>query len=147
MNHRTWSWRLFRLGGMPRRWHRELDGEQPILADEGVPGRFIARDVRGPGRIWKHRREGFSGWLAVTRARFVAYSYGRRQIHIALDDPRMADLHVDLPDEDWLALSFESGTFRDDWSGVFELRYCTPEARRMREALLNAGARPGSAGR
>jgi hypothetical protein len=88
---------------------------------------------------------GFSGWLSVTGARFVAYSYGRRQVHIALDDPRIAELRVDLLENDWLVLSFESSRFRDDWTGVFELRYRTPEARRMRDALLSAGARPGTA--
>lgn len=141
------GWTLFRAGRIPRRWRAELEQETPLIADEGLPGRFIATDVRGPGKVWKHRREGFSGWLAITRTRFMAYSYRRRQIHIALDDPRLAELHVDLPDEDWLVLSFDSGTFQDHWSGVFELRYRTPEARRMREALLNAGARPGSAKR
>ena len=144
---RTWSWRLFRAGGMPRRWRADLEREGPVIADEGVPGRFIARDVRGPGLVWKHRSEGFSGWLAVTRARFVAYSYGRRQVHIALDDPRMADLFVDLPAADGLAVSFDSGRFRDGWSGVLELVYRTPEAPRLRDALISAGARPGAAGR
>ena len=146
MRHRTWSWRLLRAGGMPRRWRTELEREAPLIADEGVPGRFIARDVRGPGRIWKHRREGFSGWLAVTGKRFVAYSYGRRQVHIALDDPRMAELYVDLPETDWLVLTFDSGRFRDDWSGIFELRFRTTEARRLRDALLSAGAQTGTAG-
>lgn len=143
--NRTLSWRLFRAGGIPKRWRDELELEPPLIADEGVPGRFVARSVRAPGKIWKQRREGFSGWLAVTRARFVAYSYGRRQIHIPLSDPRMGELFVDLLDSNWLVVSFESGRFRNDWSGVLELRYRTPEARRIRDALLKSGAQPGSA--
>jgi hypothetical protein len=142
---RTLGWSLFRAGRIPRRWREELEREAPLLADEGLPGRFIAVDVRGPGRIWKHRSEGFSGWLAVSRARFVAYSYRRRQVHIALNDPRITELHVDLLEDDWFALSFQSGRFREDWTGVLELRYRTVKARQIRDALLTAGAQPGSA--
>lgn len=137
--------RLFGLGAVPRKLMPALENEGILVLDEGMPGWFVAKSVDGPGKRYRHRREGFSGWLGVTNERILCYTYGRRQISIAVDDPRISRLHVDLPADDRLSLSFESSDFRDDWKGVLEFRFRTEKALQFRDALVSFGVQPGSA--
>jgi hypothetical protein len=98
------------------------------------------RDVKGPGRRYKHRQEGFSGWLAVTEKRIVCVTYWKRQISIGADDPKVAQLHATLPEPDTLSIAFESGAFREGWAGEIEFRFRTDRARAFAEAFHAAGA-------
>jgi len=143
---RSLLYRLFRLGAMPKRLRTELEGEGIVVADEGMPGRFITRHVNAPGKRYRFRSEGFSGWLAVTRRRVICHTFSKRQINIGVDDPRIGDLFVDVPDEDTLSVSFESSSFREGWQGVIELRFRTGRAAEFEDALLAVGASRGRLG-
>jgi len=142
---KTLSYRLFRLGGIPRKLRPLLEAEGLRVADEGLSGRLVMGRVRGPGRRHYGRVEGFSGFLVVTGKRVMAYSYAKRQINIGLDDPRLAEIYVRLTSPEWLAISFEASTFREGWSGVMEFRFRTDKAPRFHEVLVAAGASQGRA--
>lgn len=142
---KTLSYRLFGLGGIPDTLRALIEAEGPLVVDEGVPGRLMMNRVAGPGQRHRGRTEGFSGFLAVTRCRILAYSYRKRQINIGVDDPRLADLYVRLTSPDILAVSFESSLFREGWSGVMEFRFLTDKAVRFHEELLKLGLRQGRA--
>ena len=137
--------RLLGFGGIPRRLRPVLDSEGIVVADEGIPGRFITRDVRAPGKRYRQRSEGFSGFLAVTGKRIVCFSYAKRQINIAVDDPQLGELFICRPQEETLSISFESSLFRDGWSGMIELQFETGKAKQFHEVLLVLGARQGTA--
>lgn len=138
-------YRLFRLGALPRKLEPVLQREGILVSDEGMPGLFIARDVKGPGKRYILRREGFTGSLVLTRTRLTGFSYWKRQINIAVDDPKFRDLHVDLTRDETLSLSFESSVFREGWQGVMEFRFRTDKAGRFFEALTALGAKRGMA--
>ena len=140
------SYRLFGLGRIPARLRPLIEAEGVVVADEGMPGRFVADRVDGPGRRYRGRTAGFSGFLVITGKRVLAYSYGKRQVSIGVDDPRFRELFVRLPDPATLAISFESSVFRDDWAGVIEFRFGTDKAPRFHDALIAIGASQGRAG-
>jgi len=140
---KTWLYRWFGIGRLPRRLLPRLKEEGIVIADEGMAGRLIFKNVKGPGKRYLHRSEGFSGSLAVTGKRVVCFTYGKRQINIATGDPRLAHLYAASPEEGTLQLSFESSAFREGWKGVIVLRFKTPKARRFCEALRAAGAGDG----
>lgn len=142
---KTFSYRLFGLGGIDARLRPLIEAEGLLVVDEGIPGRLVMRRVDGPGRRHRGRIEGFSGFLAITRCRIIAYSYRKRQISIGADDPRLPDLYVDLPSPDTLSISFESSTFREGWSGVMEFRFRTDKAPRFHEVLVSMGLGQGRA--
>ncbi|ABW66028.1 hypothetical protein [Desulfosudis oleivorans] len=137
------SYRLFRLGAIPKKLRPELESEGIVVADEGMAGRFVAKNVKGPGRRYRGRVELFSGCLAVTQKRVACFTYGKRQIHIAADDPKLSDLFVDVPAPDTLLISFEAADFRDDWRGVLAFRFKTQKARRFFDVLTALGAGRG----
>jgi hypothetical protein len=139
-------YRLFRLGAMPMRVRTELENEGIVVADEGMPGRFITRHVNAPGKRYRFRSEGFSGWLAVTNRRVICSTFSKRQINIAVDDPKIGEIHVDVPKQDTLSLSFESSAFREGWQGAIELRFRTDLATEFDAALRSAGASAGRLG-
>jgi hypothetical protein len=140
-------YRLFRLGSIPRRLRPVLRDEGIVLAEEGIPGRLVTRDLKGPGKRYLLRSEGFSGSLVITRRRIVCFTYWKRQINISVEDPRLAELRVSQPNPDTLVIGFESSVFRDGWSGQIEFRFGTDQAERFEQVLrcLGVGACPGEA--
>lgn len=136
--------RVLGLGAIPRKLRPLLDAEEIVLADEGMRGWFLTGNVNGPGRRYRHRAEGLSGCLVITKKRILCYSFGKRQINISVDDPKISEFHVDLPRENTLSISFESSAFREGWQGKIELRFRTEKAREFRDALRSLGAQGGS---
>jgi len=139
------SFRLFGLGGIPKKARPILEAEEILVSDEGMKGRFVARNVKGPGKRYIRKIEGFSGCLVITKKRIVCYSYGKRQIHIAADDPKLSNLYVDMPGTHTLSISFESSLFQQGWEGVIEFRFHTEEAGPFHDLLLSLGAQQGHA--
>ena len=142
---KTLSYRLFRLGSVPKTLLPVLEGEGVIVLDEGMGGAFIAKHVNGPGRRYRQRAAGFSGSLVVTRQRLVCCMYSKRQIDLPVNDPRIHDIHVNLPREERLSISFESSGLWEGWEGVIEYRFHTEKAVQFYNALIAVGARQGAA--
>ncbi|MCJ8499643.1 hypothetical protein [Desulfatitalea alkaliphila] len=141
---KTILYRLFGFGSVPKKIRPVLEQEGIVVFDEGIVGWFVTKNVNGPGKRYRHRTEGFSGWLAVTKVRVVCYTYGKRQINISVEDPRIAHLYVDTPEEQKLCLSFEPSSFREEWKGVIEFRFKTEKAHLFRDALMTIGAQQGT---
>jgi hypothetical protein len=141
---KTILYRLFGLGGIPAKLRPILEEEGVIVSDEGVGGWFVTHSVKGPGKRYIHRLEGFSGCLVVTKKRVICFTYWKRQINIPVDDPRLSELYVNTINEQTLSISFESSVFREGWEGVVELRFHTDNAIRFREALTLFGAQQGA---
>jgi hypothetical protein len=134
-------YRLFKLGGIPNKVQPILEHEGIVVADEGMAGWFITKDVKGPGKRYRHRAEGFSGWLAITNKRVLCYTYRKRQINISVDDPKIACIHIGTPSNEMLSISFESSVFRDGWEGIIEFKFKTEKAKLFYQALSSIGAK------
>jgi len=141
---KTLTYRWFRLGAIPKAVRPVIESEGIVVADEGMPGWFIARKVKGPRRRFWHRRAGFSGSLVVTSKRILGFAYAKPQINVAVNDPKTAGMFAQVHEPDSLSLSFESSLFNDQWSGVIEFRFRTEKARQFHEALMAVGVQPGS---
>lgn len=139
------SYRLFRLGAIPKKWRQPLAQEGIFICDEGMPGWFIAKNVTGPGKRYRHRAEGFSGCLVVTKQRITCLTYRKRQINIAVQDPKIGELRVSVPAENRLSISFESSVFREGWQGMLECRFKTDKARAFHDVLRGLGAQEAPA--
>lgn len=136
-------YRLFRVGSIPRKLRPVLEQDDIVLSEEGMRGWFIARNVKGPGKRYVHRREGFSGCLVITRKRIICYTYGKRQINISVEDPRLCKIYVNAADQQKLPVSFESSVFRDGWQGIIEYRFKTDKAIQFQDALTSLGVQNG----
>ena len=142
---KTLSYRLFGLGSFSDAARRAMEQEGIVVLDEGMGGWWVTKRVTGPAKHYRHRREGFSGCLAVTKAGVLCYAYKKRQFHFAADDPRIRDLYVDAPADDWLCISFESSHFQKQWRGIMAYHFRTEKASAFLSALLDIGARRGRA--
>ena len=71
-----------------------VDEYARTLVDLGVGdariGPWLAREFHAEdgGKRYRFRSEGFSGWLAVTNRRVICSTFSKRQINIAVDDPK-----------------------------------------------------------
>lgn len=142
---KTILYRLFGCGSIPKKLRPVLSQEGLVVFDEGIGGRFITKHVRSRGKRYHYRREGFSGCLAVTKARVICCTYGKRQINISSKAPRIVNLYVDIPEKHKLSLSFESSNFREAWEGIIEFQFHTDKALLFRDALTAIGAQQGTA--
>ena len=133
--------KLLRVGAIPKKLRPVLDAEQIVVADEGMRGWLLCRNVRGPGKRYIHRAEGFSGCLVVTKKRIICFTYRKLQINIAVEDPKIAEIFVDLPEKDILSISFESSAFKDRWKGIMQFRFRTEKAQEFQDVLISLGAR------
>jgi hypothetical protein len=137
------SYRLFGLGAVPKKVRPLLKQEGILLEDEGIPGWFLARNVRSPGRRYIRCSEGFSGCLVITQKRVLCYTYGKRQIHIENDDFAITKLHVSAPDHRTLSIRFESSDFRKGWEGEIEFRFRTKKTLAFCQKFRELGAAGG----
>ena len=142
---KTILYRLFGLGAIPGKLRPILELESIVVLDEGIGGWFLTKNVRGPGKRFLRRSEGFSGCLAVTEKRVVCFTNWKRQINISVEDPKIAHLYVGVPAEDILSISFESSVFREGWEGVIEFRFKTEKAMQFSDVLRSVGAQQGAA--
>jgi hypothetical protein len=81
----------------------------------------------------------------VTGKRIVCFTYGKRQINISVEDPKMSEIFVNIPKAKTLSISFESSRFRDGWDGVIEFLFKTEKAQEFHAALIAVGAQQGNA--
>ena len=139
----TILYRLFRIGAIPRKLLPLLQQEGIVVSDEGIGGWLITDNVKGPGKRYVNRSEGFSGCLVITRKRVICFTYWKRQINISVDDPAISELYFNIPDHSILSISFESSAFREKWEGVIELRFNTQKAQQFASFLKAIGARQG----
>lgn len=140
---KSFLFRVFGIGAIPRKLRRAFDAEQIVVADEGMKGRLISKNVKGPGKRYINRTEGFSGCLVITKKRITCFTYWNRQINIAVDNPKNTEIFVDTPKTNILTISFESSTFRDGWEGVIEFQFNTNKAREFLDVLKSIGAQQG----
>ncbi len=122
---KTLSYRLFGMGSIPGKIRPVIEAEQIIVADEGIGGWFITKRVKGPGKKYRNRAEGFSGCLVITKKRILCYTYWIRQINISVDDPRISEFSAWLPKAETLSIAFESSGVKKQWTGVVEFRFNT----------------------
>jgi hypothetical protein len=141
---KTILYRIFGFGSVPKKILPVLEQEGIVVLDEGMGGWLVTKRVNGPGKRYRHRTEGFSGCLAVTKERVVCYTYGKRQINLSVDDPNITNLYVDTPEEQRLCISFESSNFREGWAGVIEFRFNTEKALLFHDTLVSIGAQQGT---
>ena len=143
--NKTVLYRLFKIGGIPKKMSPVLAAEGIEVSDEGIGGWFVTKKVKGPGKRYINRTEGFSGCLVVTGKRIVCFTYGKRQINISVEDPKISEIFVNIPKEKTLSISFESSRFRDGWAGVIEFLFKTEKAQQFHDALIGIGAQQGIA--
>ena len=143
---KTLLYRFFGVGRIPGALRAELESEGILLADEGIGGWQVNKNLRAPGRMKWYEVRSFTGFLAVTKHRLVAQTYGTRQLDVPLDDARLSAVRASSPTERRITLSFDYETFRPGWRGLTELRFNTPKASAFYETLTGLGLHADGAG-
>ena len=134
---KTLSYRLFGVGKVPRQLSATLQSEGILLLDEGIAGSVTYLDFRAPGRRSNWRRQWFTGAIALTRVRLIAFQYSNTAINVPVTDERMRSMRFSVEGETTLVVAFDPALFHDDWSGTMEYRFRTSQARAFMEKLMS----------
>jgi hypothetical protein len=125
---KTILYRLFKIGGIPKKIRPDLESEGIVVSDEGIAGRVIMKNFRSRGKLFKYRMTGISGCLVITKKRVVAYAYWNCIVNVPVNDVRLSEIKKKLNGPGQIELSFESSAFTPGWKGQIIIRFNTPKA-------------------
>jgi hypothetical protein len=134
---KTLLYRLFGIGKIPAQQNTAIQAEGIVLFDEGISGSVTFIDFRAPGKRASWRRQWFTGSIALTQTRLIAFHYSGKAIDVPLTDERLRQMKFALEGESTLMIAFDPALFHKDWSGTIEYRYKTQEARAFLERITN----------
>jgi len=124
---KTFLYRLFGVGKIPKLLGDTLRIEGIVVSDEGISGSVTYRDFRAPGRYSSWRKQAFVGSVVVTNVRLVALMYSNFAVNVPFTDERIRKLQISA-DGDRLLIGFDASLFHNNWSGTIEYRFRTPLA-------------------
>jgi hypothetical protein len=80
-----------------------------------------------------YREASLSGSLAVTNSRVVTYAFGRRQLHLAYDDPRTEKFTFSVVKNEYdsiplLSMKSDASFFNPDYQGKIEIQWRIEDA-------------------
>ncbi|MDQ7784869.1 MAG: hypothetical protein RDU20_18445 [Desulfomonilaceae bacterium] len=128
-------YRLLGLGKIPKAYGEVLESEGVLLAEEGLGGSVVLRDFKAAGKRFKRHKSWFSGSVALTSKRVIAFAFSKQIINVPFDDPRFAKLACETPSDTRLCFSFRAEDFNTETAGMVEVGFTTPKARLFEEML------------
>lgn len=120
--------KLFGTGRIPKRVRPTLAEENIVVFDEGIGGSVTFHNYRAPGKWFGLRRVWFTGCLAATSTRLVAFVYSREIINLTFADPRFACMTITAGPGPLLCIAFDVQAFTPERSGRVEYRFKTEHA-------------------
>lgn len=133
-------YKLFGIGKFPPKLLPDLELEIIKFFDEGISGVMSAKNLNGSIKRYSNKKQWFLGSIVITKSRLIFYTFSKRQINIATNDPMFSKIVIGNPKDDSLVLSFDYGLFNNEWSGEMEFRIKTEKASEMFQYLLSVGA-------
>ncbi len=125
---KTFVYRLFGIGKVPRHAREQIHEEGVVLQEEGLSGTVTFKKFRAPGRRYSWRRNWFSGSIVLTREHFLAFAFSRQVIGVAWQHPKIDELHCSVERNNRLCVAFDVAAFHEGWSGNIVIRFSTPLA-------------------
>ncbi len=128
-------YRLFGVGRIPESVKAQLQQEELLALDEGIRCSLRNPFLRTPTKYREHYFRRFTGGVALTKVRFMAFEHSRRCINIPFTDERLRKVRFAQENDDTLLVEFDPALFHKDWSGLMVHRFHTPQARLIMQLL------------
>ena len=142
---KTILYRLFKVGRVhPKKLMPALKKEGLVACDEGIAGRIYLENYSAPGKRSRKKLIWFSGFVVVTKVRLIAFAYWKPLINVKFADERFGAMRAELDGPDRISFRFEASAFREDASGEILVRFRTPKAREILEAISSVSETAGS---
>jgi hypothetical protein len=126
---------LIGTGRLPDDVREVLAAEGVAVLEEGLSGSLTLRDYRAPGRRASWKKSAVSGAIAVTGRRLLVWVGGAANIDVPLDHPGRSAVGVEAETPDRVCFTYDAAAFHDDRSGQVEVRFRTPGAAHVVDAL------------
>jgi hypothetical protein len=127
---KSFLYRLFGVGKIPKLLNDTLRIEGIVVSDEGIPGSVTYRNFHAPGKYFSWKKQAFTGSVVVTNIRLVALIYSNFAVNVPFTDERIRKLQISV-DGDRLVIALDPRVFHDNWSGSIKYRFRTEHAADM----------------
>lgn len=132
---KSWLYRWFGLGKVPLQARPALEAEGIVMEEEGLSGTMTVLNLKAPGHYAGQKKKWFIGALVLTRKSFRGYAFSQTVIELPMPITLGDRARFILEGDDCLRVDFKISDFRQDASGDAILRFRTPVARRLLEAV------------
>ncbi len=132
---KTLFYRLFGIGRIPDAVKAQLQLEGLLALEEGIRCSLRNPFLRTPTKYRANYYRRFTGAVALTKVRFMAFEHSRRCINIPFTDERLRKVRFAQENDDTLLVEFDPALFHKDWSGLMVHRFHTPQARLILQLL------------
>lgn len=132
---KSFLYRFFGIGKIPRQYENTLKSEGIILSDEGIKGSVTYLNFRSPNRIANWKRQWYTSSIVLTKTRLLAFQYSSPIINVPFSDERFRGLTFSVEEDGTFLVAFDASLFHNDWSGNIEYRFKTPEAQNFLNKL------------
>jgi len=119
---KTLLYRLFGAGRVPNEIIARIDEEKLVFVEEGIPVIFAFDNYRAPGKRFKNKITGISGYICLTKKGLYGPTYGRISLGIQWIDPRISSFRFEVVKEK-LVVRFETSLMDDKAEGLVEYRF------------------------
>ena len=127
--------RLFGVGRLPEPVRAQLQQEGGLVLDEGIRCCLHNPYLRTPTKIRHGYRRRFTGAVALTNVRIMAFEHSQRCINVPFTDERFRKLRFAQEGADTLVVEFDPALFHPDWTGLMIFRFQTPYAPQLLQHL------------
>lgn len=121
-------YRVFGLGGLPKRQRKVLEQQGLVMIDEGLSGWITLKNFRGPGRYSSYRKRYFVGSIALTQRRFLAYQWRTPVINVPLEREFIDKLEC-CAKGGGIEVAFDAAEFNPKHSGSIAVFFASDRAR------------------
>ena len=134
---KSFLYRFFGLGKIPRRYRREVEQEGILLQDEGLALVLRYRNFRSPTAYYGRRISLAMGSIVLTKRSFACFrgNFVPPVFHIPIPHESVQAFDISLDDEARLQIVIDAPAFQDGWEGTIDCRIPTEYAGEFLRAL------------
>jgi len=138
---KTLTYRLLRLGALPKRCRSAIEAEGIRILDEGIPVTVTLRNYRAPGKRIRWRRQRHSGAIVLTDKRLAAFVWWGKLFDFRIREPQTPRPSASIDDVGRLCVAFDASSFGVRRAGSIRCCFRTEHAIDLRAALDSSAAR------
>ena len=131
MKRRTLLYRLFGVGRLPRTVRTAIEPEKIQILEEGIRVIVTYRNFRNSSQYLRRKKKSFSGAIAITSRRVVAYAFAQRVLNLPFRHSCFKKIKAGRKKNGCFFIRLDASQINDKASGTLEYRFITPKAGKL----------------
>ncbi|GBC63694.1 hypothetical protein DENIS_4692 [Desulfonema ishimotonii] len=137
MAKKTLAYQLFRVGKLPRTVRTAIEPERIRILEEGIRVIITCRNFRNSTQFFSWKKRSFSGAIAVTSERLVAYAFSQRILNLPFRHLCFRKMEAGKKENNCFYIRINAAHINEKMSGILEYCFITPDAGNLDNVITN----------